>query len=248
MTTLTWLTDQLRILVNPVPRGILLYQIRFEILARTSPSADANSWATSWIWHNRLLMGHAGYDTIDSWWDMLDMTISTLDGTWWIWQYRLLMEHDGYDTIDSWWNMLDMTQSTLDGTCWIWHYRLLMGHAWYDTIDSWWDMLDMTQSTLDGTCWIWHYRLMGHAGYDTNDSWRINYFWLNRQLNRQVLKINWLLTCYLTLDLLTKIWLTDTLGQDVLICTHEGKNSIVEVILLPNLWICSLAYFIPEIY
>ena len=33
-------------------------------------------------------------------------------------------------------------------------------------------------------------------------------------------------------------------GQEVLICTYWGKNLIVQVILLPNLWMCSLASFI----
>ena len=37
-------------------------------------------------------------------------------------------------------------------------------------------------------------------------------------------------------------------GQEVLICTYRGKNPIVQVILLPNLWMCSLASFLPELY
>ena len=37
-------------------------------------------------------------------------------------------------------------------------------------------------------------------------------------------------------------------GQEVLICTNGGKNPIVLVILLPNLWMYCLASFIPELY
>ena len=37
-------------------------------------------------------------------------------------------------------------------------------------------------------------------------------------------------------------------GQEVLICTCGGKSPIIQVILLPNLWICSLASFIPLLY
>ena len=37
-------------------------------------------------------------------------------------------------------------------------------------------------------------------------------------------------------------------GQEVLICTYGGKNQILQVILLPNLWMCSLASFLPELY
>ena len=37
-------------------------------------------------------------------------------------------------------------------------------------------------------------------------------------------------------------------GQEVLICTYEGNNPIVQVILLTNLWMCSLASFLPELY
>ena len=37
-------------------------------------------------------------------------------------------------------------------------------------------------------------------------------------------------------------------GQEVLICTYGGKNPIVQVILLSNLWMCSLASFIPKLY
>ena len=36
--------------------------------------------------------------------------------------------------------------------------------------------------------------------------------------------------------------------QEVLICTFSGKNRTVQVILLPQLWMCSLASFIPELY
>ena len=35
-------------------------------------------------------------------------------------------------------------------------------------------------------------------------------------------------------------------GQEVLICTYWGKNPIVQVILLTNLWMCSLASFIMQ--
>ena len=37
-------------------------------------------------------------------------------------------------------------------------------------------------------------------------------------------------------------------GQDVLICTNGGKNPIVKVILLSNLWMSSLVSFLPELY
>ena len=37
-------------------------------------------------------------------------------------------------------------------------------------------------------------------------------------------------------------------GKEILICTSCGKNPTVQVILLPNLWMCSLASFIPELY
>ena len=37
-------------------------------------------------------------------------------------------------------------------------------------------------------------------------------------------------------------------GQKVLICPDEGKNTIDQVILLPNLWMCSLASFLPGLY
>ena len=36
--------------------------------------------------------------------------------------------------------------------------------------------------------------------------------------------------------------------EEVLICTYSGKNLIVRIILLPHLWMCSLASFIPELY
>ena len=36
-------------------------------------------------------------------------------------------------------------------------------------------------------------------------------------------------------------------GQGVLICTYGGKNQILQIALLPNLRMCSLASFIPEL-
>ena len=38
------------------------------------------------------------------------------------------------------------------------------------------------------------------------------------------------------------------LVRKILICTYWGKNPTVQVILLPNLWMCSLASIIPELY
>ena len=37
-------------------------------------------------------------------------------------------------------------------------------------------------------------------------------------------------------------------GQEVLICTYGAQNPIVQIVLLPHLWMCSLASFIPELY
>ena len=37
-------------------------------------------------------------------------------------------------------------------------------------------------------------------------------------------------------------------GQEILISTYWGKNPTVQVILLPNLWMYSLASFIPVLY
>ena len=41
---------------------------------------------------------------------------------------------------------------------------------------------------------------------------------------------------------------TQYAGQEILICTYWGKNPTVQVILLPNLCMYSLASFIPELY
>ena len=37
-------------------------------------------------------------------------------------------------------------------------------------------------------------------------------------------------------------------GHEIRICIYGGKNKIVQVILLPDLWICSLVSFLPELY